>query len=200
MGRNVPVCRKGGECCKGVNSTQEATCGRMASDYGAAVGFSALRVAFTFFDKRHLVGGAESLPASSAMRQLGCGGLTRRLRRGRWGCRPEEGSTFFRSERKYQRKPAARHSGKKAFIAHFGGGARNVARNGVGQLSPAFGARSCSPFSAVKMGKAFSLRCLSPLVSPAVGAGQTQIAVLGMFQCSLDDGAAQKNRIVFFCG
>ena len=35
-------------------------------------------------------------------------GLTRRLRRGWWGCRPEGGSTFFRSERKYQRKPAAR--------------------------------------------------------------------------------------------
>ncbi len=34
--------------------------------------------------------------------------LTRRLRRGRWGCRPEGGSTFFRSERKYQRKHAAR--------------------------------------------------------------------------------------------
>ena len=37
-----------------------------------------------------------------------CWGLTRRLRRGRWGCRPERGSTFFRSERKYQRKHAAR--------------------------------------------------------------------------------------------
>ena len=36
------------------------------------------------------------------------GGLTRRLRRGRWGCRTEGGSTFFRSERKYQRKLAAR--------------------------------------------------------------------------------------------
>ena len=35
-------------------------------------------------------------------------GLTRRLRREWWGCRPERGSTFFRSERKYQRKPAAR--------------------------------------------------------------------------------------------
>ena len=45
-----------------------------------------------------------------------------------------------------------------------------------------------------------SLRCLSPLCSPAVDARHTQIAVLGMFQCSLDDGAAQKNRIVFFCG
>ena len=35
-------------------------------------------------------------------------GLTRRLRREWWGCRPEGGSTFFRSERKYQRKHAAR--------------------------------------------------------------------------------------------
>ena len=36
------------------------------------------------------------------------GGLTCRLRRGWWGCRPEGGSTFFRAERKYQRKLAAR--------------------------------------------------------------------------------------------
>ena len=52
-------------------------------------------------------------PACSSTRQLCCKksprrGLTRRLRRGWWGCRPEGGSTFFRSERKYQRKPAAR--------------------------------------------------------------------------------------------
>ena len=41
----------------------------------------------------------------------------------------------------------------------------------------------CSPFSAVKMGGPFSLRCLSPLCSPAGGAGQTQMAALGMLQC-----------------
>ena len=74
-------------------------------------------------------------------------------------------------------------AGKKASIAHFDGGARNVARNGVGQLSHTGGARSCSPFSAVKMGRPFSLRCLSPLCSPAADAGQTQMAVLGMFWC-----------------
>ena len=62
-------------------------------------------------------------------------------------------------------------------------GVRNVARNRVGQLSPALGARSCSPFSAVKMGGPFSLRCLSPLCSPAAGVGQTQTAVLGMLRC-----------------
>ena len=60
---------------------------------------------------------------------------------------------------------------KKASTAHFAGGARNVARNGVGQLSHTGGARSCSPFSAVKMGGPFSLRCLSPLCSAAAWVG-----------------------------
>ena len=60
------------------------------------------------------------------------------------------------------------------------------------------GARSCSPFSAVKMGGPFSLRCLSPLCSPAGGAGQTQIAALGMLRCGWAGFAAQKNRIDFF--
>ena len=69
---------------------------------------------------------------------------------------------------------------KKALIAHFDGGARNVARNGVGQLSPALRARSCSPFSAVKMGGPFSLRCLSPLCSPAADAGRTRPVQVGM--------------------
>ena len=91
----------------------------------------------------------------------------------------------------------AHPSGKKASIAHFDGGARNVARNGVGQLSPTLGARSCSPFSAVKMGGPFSLRCLSPLCSPAGGTGHTQMAVLGMCLCCLDGFAAQENRLDF---
>ena len=51
----------------------------------------------------------EESPLVRPQAHISCrGGLTRRLRRGRWGCRPEGGSTFFRSERKYQRKPAAR--------------------------------------------------------------------------------------------
>ena len=94
----------------------------------------------------------------------------------------------------------AHPSGKKAPIAHFDGGARNVARNEVGQLPPALGARSCSPFSAVKMGGPFSLRCLSPLCSPAGGAGQTQIAALGMLRCGWAGFAAQRNKAVFLFG
>ena len=52
----------------------------------------------------------EESPLVRPQAQSPCPGwsLTRRLRRGRWGCRPEGGSTFFRSERKYQRKHAAR--------------------------------------------------------------------------------------------
>ena len=140
------------------------------------------------------------------------GGLTRRLRRGRWDCRTEGGKYFLSKRKKVPKKaggtatpeaarPAARRglrsagalravldlgslrspAGKKASIAHFDGGARNVARNGVGQLSPALGARSCSPFSAVKIGGPFSLRCLSPLCSPAVGVVQTYPLRVGRF-------------------
>ena len=63
-------------------------------------------------------------------------GLTRRLRRERWGCRPEGVVLSF--EAKESTKESTRHGDyvKKASTAHFAGGARNVARNGVGQLSP----------------------------------------------------------------
>ena len=91
----------------------------------------------------------------------------------------------------------AHPSGKKPLIAHFDSGARNVARNGIGQLSPALGARSCSPISAVKMGGPFSLHCLSPLCSPTGGVEHTQMAVLGMCLCCLDGFAAQENRLDF---
>ena len=66
----------------------------------------------------------------------------------------------------------AHPSGKKPFIAHFGGGARYVARIIVGQIPPAIVRARSSPFSAVKMSGPFSLRCLSPLCSPAVSVGQ----------------------------
>ena len=169
--------------------------------------------------------------------------MTRRLRRGRWGCRPEGAVLSF--EAKESTKESTRHGDSRggpprcALFANIGvpgtavpgscicsglpvanclrqlcplgtrslsaqasacgspsgcprprfalltrrekalycpflkEGVRNVARNGVGQLSPALGARSCSLFSSFKKGNAFSLRCLSPLCSPAGGAGQT---------------------------
>ena len=113
-------------------------------------------------------------PARSAER-FPCGGLTRRLRRGLGLAVPRSAHTFLSVAKEKCAKESQRHgdSGKKASIAHFGGGARYVARSMVGQLTHAIVRARSSPFSAVKMGGPFSLRCLSPLCSPAVGGGHT---------------------------
>ena len=49
------------------------------------------------------------------------------------------------------------------------------------------------------MGGPFSLRCLSPLCSAAVGAGHTQTVVLGMLLRCLEAIAAQRNKIADIC-
>ena len=100
-------------------------------------------------------------------------GLTRRLRREWMGLPPRRGIVLS-FDAKESTKESMRHgdSGKKPFIAHFDGGARYVARSGVGQLTHAIVRARSSPFSAAKMGGPFSLRCLSPLCSGAVGGGQ----------------------------
>ena len=102
--------------------------------------------------------------------------------------------TFLSMAKEKCAKESQRHgdSGKKPFTAHFAGGARYVARTLIGKISLAIVRAPNSPFSAVKMGGPFSLRCLSPLCSPAVGAGQTQMAVFGMLRRGLDGFAAQK--------
>ena len=66
-------------------------------------------------------------------------------------------------------------AGKKASTAHFDGGARYVARSMVGQITHAIVRARSPPFSAVKMGGPFSLRCLSPLCSPTVDVGHTYL-------------------------
>ena len=95
--------------------------------------------------------------------------------------------TFLSMAKEKCAKESQRHgdSGKKASIAHFDGGARYVARSMVGQLTHAIVRARSSPFSAVKMGGPFSLRCLSPLGSPAVGAGQTRPTRVGILRCGL---------------
>ena len=112
-------------------------------------------------------------------------GLTRRLRRGLGLAVPRGAHTFLSVAKEKCAKESQRHgdSGKKPFIAHFDGGARYVARSGVGQLTHAIVRARSSPFSAVKMGGPFSLRCLSPLCSPAVGVGQAYPLRVGMLRC-----------------
>ena len=115
-------------------------------------------------------------------------GLTRRLRRGLGLAVPRGAHTFLSVAKEKCAKESQRHgdSGKKPFIAHFDGGARYVARSGVGQLTHAIVRARSSPFSAVKMGGPFSLRCLSPLSYPAVGVGQAYTLRVGMFRCGLE--------------
>ena len=112
-------------------------------------------------------------------------GLTRRLRRGLGLAVPWGAHTFLSVAKEKCAKESQRHgdSGKKPFIAHFDGGARYVARSRVGQLTHAIVRARSSPFSAVKMGGPFSLRCLSPLCSPAVGVGQAYPLRVGMLRC-----------------
>ena len=92
---------------------------------------------------------------------------------------------FFRWRKKSVQKKASGTAtpGKRLLIAHFDGGARYVARNGFGQITPTIVRARSSPFSAVKMGGPFSLRCLSPLCSPAVGGGQAYPLRVGMLRC-----------------
>ena len=72
-------------------------------------------------------------------------------------CRPMGRSHFsFDGERKVcKRKPAARHYGKKASTAHFDGGARNVARDLVGQITPTLVRAPVLAFFRRQNGRAF---------------------------------------------
>jgi len=101
--------------------------------------------------------------------------MTRRLRRELGLAVPWGVHTFLSMAKEKCAKESQRHgdSGKKASIAHFGGGARYVARSMIGQISPAIRRAPNSPFSAVKMGGPFSLHCLSPPSPPVVGVGHT---------------------------
>ena len=121
-----------------------------------------------------------------------------------WDLQPYGAFTlFFRSERKYQRKHAARRlqrrptslcavgfglrepfglssasarcahpPGKSPLLPIFERGSSQCRAQHCWTVIPYYRARSCSLFSSFKKGGPFSLRCLSPLCSPAVGGGQ----------------------------
>ena len=127
-------------------------------------------------------GRAESPQCARRRKPLPRWGLTRRLRRGLGFAVPRGAHTFLSVAKEKCAKESQRHgdSGKKPFIAHFDGGARYVARSTVELPTWTFVRARSSPFSAVKMGGPFSLRCLSPLCSPAVGGGHTYPVRVGM--------------------
>ena len=80
----------------------------------------------------------------------------------------------FGGERKVcKRKPAARRLREKALYCPFWRRGSLCRAQHRWTANIYVRARSCSLFSSFKKGKAFSLRCLSPLCSPAVGVGHT---------------------------
>ena len=119
--------------------------------------------------------------------------LTRRLRRGRWGCRPEGGSTFFRSERKYQRKHAARRLREKGFYCPF---CRRGSQCRAQWSWPAFAyGRSALvlAFFRRQNGRAFFPPLpIAALLRRRLGGDEGQIARVGMLPRCPADFATQK--------
>ena len=125
-------------------------------------------------------------------------GLTRRLRRGRWGCRTEGGKHFLSKRKKVPKKAGGTATtGKSLLLPILPAGLATSRVIKLDSYPQRLCALLCSPISAVKMGGPFSLRCLSPLGSPAGGAGQTQMAVLGIVSCYVGGLAASMGRPVF---
>ena len=110
---------------------------------------------------------------------------------------PHRGGKYFLSKRKKVPKKAGgtATTGKSLLLPILPAGLATSRVIKLDSYPQRLCALLCSPISAVKMGGPFSLRCLSPLGSPADGAGQTQPMRVGMLHCSLEDFAAQKNRL-----
>ena len=88
------------------------------------------------------------------------------------GLPPRGGSTFFRSERKYQRKHAARRLREKALYCPFlKEGVRNVARNLVGELTHAIVRARAHSFPLSKRARLFPSAAYRRSASPPHGWG-----------------------------
>ena len=111
---------------------------------------------------------------------------------------PPRGGKYFLSKRKKVPKKArgTATTGKSPLLPIFERGSSQCRAQHSWIAITSYRARSCSLFSSFKKGKAFSLRCLSPLGSPAVGAGQTQPMRVGMLRRRLDGFAVSINRPV----
>ena len=128
-------------------------------------------------------------------------GLTRRLRRGRWGCHPEGGSTFFRSERKYQRKHAARRLREKALYCPFlKEGVRNVARNIVGEITLTFVRARAHSFPLSKRARLFPSAAYRRSAPPQLAVGRLKWRCLRCIDAAGMVSQRGKTGLIFFCG
>ena len=146
-------------------------------------------------------GRAESPFARSTQRIPLWWGLTRRLRRGLGLAVPWGAHTFLSVAKEKCAKESQRHgdSGKKPFIAHFDSGSSQCrAQHSWTSSRMTYRARSeLTSFPLSKWARPFSLRCLSPLCSPAVGVGQAYPLRVGMLRCGLDILQRDKWAVLF---
>ena len=143
-------------------------------------------------------GRAESPQCARRRNPLPRRGLTRRLRRGLGLAVPRGAHTFLSVAKEKCAKESQRHgdSGKKPFIAHFGGGARYVARSGVGQLrllSCALGARLFPPSKWAGLFPSAAYRRSAP---PQLAVGRLTLCGLG---CLPRFGGFEASRNAGFC-
>ena len=138
--------------------------GEGRTDFGAGEGLAGLwgALLFRMAIRRGAGGRAESHPASMtrdsfAARNSHWRSLTRRLRREVGLAVPRGAHTFLSVAKEKCAKESQRHgdSGKKPFNAHFAGGARNVARAIVGELSHTFVRAPVLTFFRRQSGRAF---------------------------------------------
>ena len=108
---------------------------------------------------------------------------------GRFGLRPRPHWGHASLRDSSLRSPA----GKKALIAHFDGGARNVARDIVGELSPSFVRAPVLAFFRRQNGRAFFPPLpIAALLRRRLGGDEGQIARVGMLPRCPADFATQK--------
>ena len=95
---------------------------------------------------------------------------------------PTGDSTFFRRERKYQRKRAARRLREKALYCPFlKEGVRNVARRPVGEITPTFVRARAHSFPLSKRARLFPSAAYRRSAPPQVALGRLNQCVLGCF-------------------
>ena len=112
---------------------------------------------------------------------------------------PSRGGQYFLSTRKKVPKKASgtATTGKSPLLPILTAGLATSRAISLASYLLRSRALLCSPFSAVKMGGLFSLRCLTPLCSLAVGTGRTQIAVLGSYSAAWRLRSAEKQTLFF---
>ena len=106
---------------------------------------------------------------------------------------------FFRWRKKSVQKKASGTAtpGKSPLLPIFERGSSQCRAQHTWTANMDVRARSCSLFSSFKKGKAFSLRCLSPLCSPTGGGVQAYPLRVGMLRCGLEIFAVRMNELIF---